>query len=145
MANDLVSLLYVSEASDDVQDGSEPIEPIVEVSLERNSTLDVTGALVFTNRNFAQVLEGRREAVEELMLSINRDPRHRDVDVIVVEDIERRRFPDWNMAYSGPSTFVDKHIRPLVEKRPDGGVENLAADMLIALMREFAAAGPVRA
>ena len=104
--------------------------------------MDVTGALVFTGKNFAQVLEGRREAVEELMQSINKDERHRDVDVVAVDEIKERRFPGWSLAYAGPSIFVDRHIRPLVEKNVGGGFEELAADMLISLMREFATARP---
>lgn len=137
MQQQLISLLYVSEAIHQLPEGDNPVDDIVEVAQSRNAALDVTGALVFTGRNFAQVLEGSRAAVEELMLSINKDERHRDVDVITVEEITERRFPGWALAYAGPSVFVDRHIRPLVEKDVGNGFEELAADMLISLMREF--------
>lgn len=137
MAEQLMSLLYVSEAIHELPEGENPVDQIVEVALARNAALGVTGALVFTGKNFAQVLEGQRESVEELMLSINKDERHRNVDVITVEEIEERRFPHWSLAYAGPSVFVDRHIRPLVEKNIGNGFEDLAADMLISLMREF--------
>jgi hypothetical protein len=126
----LISLLYVSKATQP----PEPVEAIVEVALSRNAALDVTGALLFTGSHFAQVLEGPAEGVDELMVSILRDTRHRDVDVIETVEIPERRFAGWSLAYAGPSLFVDRHLRPLVEKR--GGREQAA--QLIRLMREFA-------
>jgi len=132
MASDLISLLYVSQAADGL--AANAVDEIVAVAVSRNAALDITGALVFTGPHFAQVLEGPRGRIEELMTSIERDPRHRDVEVLEVTDIQERCFAKWSLAYAGPSLFVDQHLRPLVEKREDV----LASPRrLIDLMQEF--------
>lgn len=128
---DLISLLYVSQAAQALDEGG--VNPIVDIAMSRNQTLDVTGALLFTGPHFAQVLEGPRAGVEELMVSIERDERHFDVDVLEVADIRERRFPQWSLAYAGPSLFVERHLRTLVEQRE----EHSSPRRLIDLMQEF--------
>ena len=129
------SLLYVSQrmASDtDVDD-------IVAVSRARNARLQVTGALITSPGRFAQILEGPRAAVDELMDSIRRDRRHAEVEVLLYDAIDGRRFPDWSLAYSGASVFVDGLIRILVERTsPQPDPHHLRR--LIDVMRGFAQA-----
>ena len=55
------------------------IEQILETSRRNNEAVGVTGALMFNNGCFAQILEGPREAVEKTFERIQRDPRHSDV------------------------------------------------------------------
>ncbi|HEY0627457.1 MAG TPA: BLUF domain-containing protein [Allosphingosinicella sp.] len=135
----LISLLYVSEANHMLPEGENPVEGIVEVALSRNPKLDVTGALVFTGPHFAQVLEGPKAGVDELLTSIRRDPRHRNMHVVQAVEIAEREFPYWSLAYAGPSLYVDRHLRPLVEWRATGsGEEGMQAQRLIKMMRAFA-------
>jgi hypothetical protein len=100
------SLLYVSRSLLRLPDQAEEIDNIVAVARTRNADMDITGALAFTETHFAQVLEGSQDALEELMKSIRRDWRHTDIQVTQAETLGDRRFPDWRMAYSGPSVFV---------------------------------------
>ena len=106
------SLLYVSRrtATDD------EVRDIVETSRARNARLQIAGALVASRRQFAQILEGPRAAVDALMDSIRCDRRHAGVEVLVYEDIERRRSPGWTLAYSGAALFVDGLIGALAER-----------------------------
>ncbi|MGU3340708.1 BLUF domain-containing protein [Methylobacterium mesophilicum] len=83
------SLLYVSRRLATPAD----VRDIVEASRSRNARLEVTGALVASRSRFAQILEGPRPGVEVLMDSIRSDPRHTGVEVLLFDDIERRRFP----------------------------------------------------
>ena len=133
----VTSLLYVSRSLLVLPEQAEEIQKIVEVARSRNARLDVTGALIFTEARFAQVLEGSTEAVEELMASIRRDPRHKDVEVVEVAEITSRRFPNWTMAYSGPSFYVDRHIKPLVNSGLETGPRGELASKLIGFMREL--------
>lgn len=136
MAVNLFSLLYVSEATPAL--GENGVDAIVEVALARNADLGVTGSLVFTGPHFAQVLEGGKESVDELMVRIERDERHRNLFVLEAVDIPARRFPNWGLAYAGPSLFVDRHLRPLVERQAGGGRQAVMSRQLITLMMEFA-------
>lgn len=126
-------LIYVSRrlATDaDIRD-------IVEISRARNARLQVTGALIATEARFAQVLEGSRGAVDELMDSIHRDPRHERVEVVQDRSSNERQFPDWTMAYSGGAVFAERLIGALATEsaeRPDA--QHLRR--LVAFMRAFA-------
>ncbi|KQX23291.1 MULTISPECIES: BLUF domain-containing protein [unclassified Sphingomonas] len=129
------SLLYVSHSClvrprDDLE-----IARIIEVSRERNRALDVTGALIATYRFFAQILEGPDAALDELMASIARDWRHREVTVVRREALSARRFDGWSMAYSGAAGYVDRDIAPLFTRSGLGSLPD--TDRLIRLLREF--------
>ncbi|GJE04473.1 BLUF domain-containing protein [Methylobacterium isbiliense] len=131
------SLLYVSRRAATDAD----IRDIVAASRARNAVLGVTGALVASRGRFAQVLEGPRAAVDALMDSVRRDRRHAGVEVLLYDDIDRRRFPDWTLAYCGGAQFVDGLIAALAERnaaRPD------PADLhrLVRAIEEFARARP---
>jgi hypothetical protein len=72
------------------------------------------------------------------MESIRADSRHRNLNVVSDDPIAERYFPDWSMAYSGPSFYVDRQIRPLLSQATDPARSRRAAAGLLALMREFA-------
>jgi hypothetical protein len=103
----LVALLYVSRSSLNQEDTEEQLAQIVSTARRVNARLNVTGALLFTGAHFAQALEGPEQAVAELMTSIERDARHRDVTTIGLAPIRERKFGDWAMAYSGTSPYLD--------------------------------------
>ncbi|HEX9954984.1 MAG TPA: BLUF domain-containing protein, partial [Allosphingosinicella sp.] len=116
---------------------SSQVADIVDVARARNSGLSVTGALVFSEQSFAQVLEGPAAAVEELMASIERDPRHHRLSVLIDASLAAgRRFSDWSMAYSGPSLYVERHIRPLLQGELELP-EAEAAERLLLLIEEL--------
>ena len=131
----LKSLLYVSRCRLDAENARGKVDDIVHVAASRNASLSVTGALVFTEVHFAQVLEGPPEAVDELMSSILRDSRHQDVQVLRSTHVPSRRFSQWSMAYAGPSRYVSGLIRPLTEQRSH---EDLLIERLLTMMEEFA-------
>ena len=96
----------------------------------------MTGALVFTERLFAQYLEGSEEALDILMESIRRDPRHRDVAIVYREAIPARRFETWELAYAGPSTFVAGNVLA-ADRARSAAAQRKAAERLIKLMGQF--------
>src|SRR4051794_28676501 len=112
-------LLYVSESCLSWPDDAHEVDHIVANARTRNEQLGLTGALIYTRTHFAQVLEGERDAIEAVMASIRADSRHRNLCVVAEESIETRYFPDWTMAYSGPSFYVDRQIRPLLTAATD--------------------------
>jgi hypothetical protein len=77
------------------------LEDLLQVSRARNASLGVTGALLFNEGRFLQVLEGDETQVRALYNSILRDRRHSDVTLMTAEPGARRRFARWSMAFVG--------------------------------------------
>jgi hypothetical protein len=135
-------LLYVSESCLSWPEDAHEVDDIVAAARRRNEEVSITGALIYTRTHFAQVLEGEAAALHSVMASIREDPRHRNIHVVSDEPLSSRCFPDWTMAYSGPSFYVDRKIRPLLSEATDPERSRRAAAGLLALMREFAADSP---
>ncbi len=78
------------------------IRSILAASRRNNARDGVTGALLFSQGCFAQVLEGPLDAVESAFERIQCDERHSDVTVLQSGPVTARDFPDWSMAFTGP-------------------------------------------
>ncbi len=89
--------------SGDADAARQQIADILSSSRRNNAADDITGALLFSDTNFAQVLEGPRAAVERLYETLHHDTRHKDLLLLLTEELEARQFPQWSMAYIGPS------------------------------------------
>lgn len=77
------------------------LEDILERAQECNAEVGITGALVYADGFFLQVLEGEAEDVQELMARISKDVRHESVTVLKRGEIPAAVFNDWTMAYVG--------------------------------------------
>jgi hypothetical protein len=129
----MASLLYVSTSLLDEEAQDRELDAIVKCAHSRNADLGITGALVFTGEKFAQALEGPQQAVAELMDSIIKDQRHRDVETVPIPQISGRRFDDWSLAYAGPSLFVAREVDRVLSEA-DGPAR---ASKLLRLMQAF--------
>ena len=132
----LESLLYVSESKIDPADAQNEVKRILATSHAWNSSVGITGALLFTGTHFAQVIEGEEDVVGQLIASIANDPRHAIVNIVVRDPLTARRFPDWSMAYNGPSQFVSRHVTQLLNDRSPTEISR-AADWLAELLEQF--------
>jgi hypothetical protein len=132
------SLLYVSRSRVAMPGGAAVVNAIVQGAVAWNGANGVTGALLFTERHFAQLLEGPDEAITELLTRIAADTRHGDLRVVDNKQVEGRSFGSWSMAYSGPARYVDRFVAPLVEPMP-GPAERIAVRQLVVLLLEFSA------
>ena len=81
------------------------LRAIVSSAQQRNKAENITGALLFTDTGFTQVLEGSREVVERTFDRIAEDRRHTDVVVLSLTPALRRSFADWPMAFCDRSTL----------------------------------------
>lgn len=93
----LSRLVYYSErdrACDDAQ-----VEEILARAAPRNLARDVTGLLIAGRSNFIQILEGPRTAVSLLFQDISRDPRHNNIVLAEVSEIEGRSYPRWGLGF----------------------------------------------
>ncbi|MBC5765381.1 BLUF domain-containing protein [Ramlibacter albus] len=90
----LVRLLYCSRA---VDTSPEAIESILQQSRNHNPVTGITGILCYGGDIFLQAIEGGRMQVSELFATISKDPRHKDVALLLYEEIFERRFGGWSM------------------------------------------------
>ena len=92
----LVRLLYVSRAVDTTPVA---IEAILTQSRQHNPATGITGVLCYGGGIFLQAIEGGRSTVSELYGHIQRDARHKDVELLAFEEITERRFGGWTMGH----------------------------------------------
>ncbi|KKW91992.1 BLUF domain-containing protein [Sphingobium chungbukense] len=130
---------YISTSRLDARKTNEGIQEIVEVSLPRNRSLRVTGALLFTGQKFTQYLEGSPAAIAELKQSISRDARHEAIHTIAYGPFDHRRFLGWSLAYAGPSRFVAAKVEKALSAVLDQGDEEIEA--LAEMLAGFAIEG----
>ena len=95
----MYQIVYYSRLNKEAFSGSTLsfLRDIVEVSQRNNSRLDITGALIFDNEWFLQILEGPVEAVERTYNRIEKDPRHSAVTLVEKRNASGRLFQEWGM------------------------------------------------
>jgi hypothetical protein len=91
----LVRLLYASRSAAPLT--TSLVDSLLEKSRANNPRQGITGILCFSEDLFIQVLEGGRDEVCELFNAIVRDDRHRNVRILIYEEIRERRFGSWTM------------------------------------------------
>jgi Sensors of blue-light using FAD len=109
MPANLHALIYVSHSNSDINDdtANAMIQDILSTSRSKNLQLEITGALLYSEGCFTQILEGEKADVEAIYGSIQRDVRHRDMTLLSFKPTPRRHFPEWSMAYAGVSAHPD--------------------------------------
>ena len=129
----------ISESTIPPDISDDEVQKVVATANFHNPSIDVTGALLFTGSNFAQVLEGHADDIDELLIALYKDPRHRDIRVMDRGPLVTRRFPDWSMAYSGPSPFVAGFVTRLLNapsQLEHRDATNWLADLMSAFSRK---------
>lgn len=113
-----------------------------------NARLGVTGGLLFNTVFFAQVLEGKMDAVEQIFERIQRDERHSHLTVLQSGYVGTRNFPEWSMAFAGTMT---EDTDPLINQtlitaaaRPSEAGQNVLALLRTLVIQEEHWALPLR-
>ncbi len=118
---------------------AEEVRGIIASSRRNNAAAGVTGALLFTNIGFAQVLEGPRDAVEAIFERIQPDMRHSDVTVLSFLPAAQRSFPAWSMALAGEGEPTDADaLRRLLPRSADVEVLTTAGGEVLRLLEQVA-------
>lgn len=102
-------LVYRSRSSEDVT-SNETLRQLVGTCQESNDRVGITGLLIFSDECFLQVLEGPLQFVNVLYGNIVRDARHREVELLVFEQIGPRYFDQWSMR------LVDLDDLPIIHR-----------------------------
>jgi len=91
----LTSLTYTSLARLDLD--SSDLEDIHRTARELNALDGITGLLVFNGTHFLQIIEGAKDAINELVERLRLDRRHSGFEIRDQHSIDARSFPDWSM------------------------------------------------
>lgn len=146
MTTDLFRLVYCSRntISADRSDSVAEIAEILAVSRANNARDGVTGALLYSDGCFAQVLEGDLGMVQRTFERIQRDTRHGDVIVLEARRAEARIFGMWDMALAEPEDPIRARAvigLALAEPNGDAGITIVALlDGLVRRERDWASA-----
>lgn len=110
----LSRLIYISEPLFDAAEGSTltQLASIMSVSRRNNKARDITGALVYDESWFLQVLEGERRAVWERFSRINEDDRHGGCLLVEMVDVETRLFGNWWMGLAARNASTEPVFAP---------------------------------
>jgi hypothetical protein len=103
--NTLISLTFIST----------PTLPFSFLGLSRllchiylnNQTNDITGILIFKDNQFTQILEGQESSVEKIWLTIQKDERHTDLQLLSKESIEMKSFIKWSMLFPESEKVIE--------------------------------------
>jgi Sensors of blue-light using FAD len=121
--------LYANRAAGSVD--QEELQSILRQCKVHNPARGITGVLCFSDSIFLQVLEGGRSAVNTLYNRIVTDPRHRDVELLLYQEISERRFAGWsmgqvNLARLNPSLLLKYSATPQLDPYSVSGEVSLA-------------------
>jgi hypothetical protein len=107
---ELIELSYISKASSDV--GILGLMNLLEDAVHKNKKLGVTGVLFYDSGVYGQILEGYPQCVEAVWKSICADLRHKDMQVLDIDKLAKRRFSNWSMKFYG-SEEISKYVPEL--------------------------------
>ena len=116
---ELTRLIYASTHSGTT---AQALDEILQSSRNNNAQDDISGALVVSDEDFMQVLEGPRTAVARCFSRIMADPRHHNIHVLSSGDAEDRFFSQWDMYSINAAHIPPEIINPYIvdnEFRPD--------------------------
>ena len=135
----LVRLLYASRA---VDTSASAIVAILATSREHNPSCGITGILCYGGGIFLQAIEGGRSAVNELYGHIQRDVRHKDVELLHFEEISERRFGGWTMGQVNLSKLNHSILLKYSEK-PELDPYSVSGRVSFALLEELMATASI--
>lgn len=97
----------------------------------------ITGALVFNERYFVQVMEGERSLLSRTLWSVASDPRQKNMVLLSAAPVNERLFLGWSVGYAGHSEYADAlYLRHAIIGALDPtrmtaeSVENLVAEFV---------------
>jgi hypothetical protein len=101
-------LIYLSQATRPLS--TKALTCLLEQARPANARQHLTGALVYGNKRFIQLLEGEQAALEAAYARISRDPRHQHLCKIADYPITARRFAECPLAFQTLSPAQFAHL-----------------------------------
>jgi hypothetical protein len=112
-------LIYRSRSRIPAAERKRELGDIFSTARSGNKKIGVTGALLITDDEFVQTLEGPEPVVSELYAQIYKDKRHEHVALLQSGEVPARVFGRWAMAKVAAAGEPDI---PLLANRDKGGI-----------------------
>jgi hypothetical protein len=118
-------IIYMSTASWSMSE--EELRELLRQAQQGNERVGITGALVYGEGRFMQIMEGEQATLEALYTRLGQDRRHKDLFKLADRAILERRFTEWSMAFQvvTPAAFEQLmgYVAPsrLAQQLPDLG------------------------
>ena len=121
-------ICYVSNCSEQLKRGQ--IEEFLKFCQEKNKSLDINGILLYSEKNFFQILEGERRVVLELYKKIREDHRHYGLIQVIGRDIERGCLNDYKV-----DIIKDEPNRKVVPREYIEAIQGIPLDVRTSMVR----------
>lgn len=92
------SICYLSKATPSSRDAG--YSHLFQTLLKFNTENNITGVLLYNEGFFLQVLEGKKETLQNLIQQIQRDSRHKEMLIILDQPIDNRIFKKYSTGFS---------------------------------------------
>lgn len=93
----LVQLVYVSSLTLGSRLNTSIFDDVERHARDYNQQHGITGILCYGSGQFLQCIEGEKAQVFELQRRIFADSRHKNVETLLLQNIDTRSFVDWRM------------------------------------------------
>ena len=90
-------IVYTSEYVSGEEGVSKDLTDITSKAKAKNPAAGITGLLFYHNERFLQFIEGEKNALEKLMSILASDSRHKNIEIIIDQEINKRSLAQWNM------------------------------------------------
>jgi hypothetical protein len=131
-------IIYLSRATRPMSD--EELATLLTQAREANARQNITGALVYGDGQFMQIIEGEEADLAMLYARLLQDGRHGQVFKFADKPILQRSFADWSMAFRPVSAEQFQVLQGYVApEQLDLSAPGLSAtdDMLLQMMKSF--------
>jgi Sensors of blue-light using FAD len=122
--SDLIrQVLYISKSTRAMSDAE--LHDIASKARLMNERQGITGALLFVENSFVQVIEGEDAPIERLLAALRGDIRHRDLTILMDRKVACRDFENWSM---GIITISEEKKADVVREIHSADTAQLPAD-----------------
>lgn len=123
MTNPIRQVLYISKTTRAMPEAE--LHEIASRARAKNELEGITGALLFVEDSFVQVIEGKDAVIEKLLAALRADTRHRDITILMDRNVPSRDFQNWSM---GMITISEEKKAEVVTEIQLAGSTDLAQD-----------------
>lgn len=93
------TICYISNASEDLSE--EDINELFEKTTSFNNSRNIKGILLFYSGSFFQILEGKKETINDLFYNqIKLDPMHSDIFIVIEKEYPDSIFEEYSSKFN---------------------------------------------